>query len=512
MKTVSDDLFRLIRSLNKSEKGYFKKFASKNAAGTKQNYIILFDAIDSLAEYDEELLKKKLKDPSLTKQLPVYKVYLFNLILKALNQYGAYDSSETQLSEMLANIRILTSKHLYREANKIIKKAKEIADKFDKHKYIMELLAAERHILMLTPAKNITEKRNSIHTQQEVLIERMQEFFTQSLLCDRLTILVDNEADFRTKENSALLDEIISDENLRSPDKIKGYYAKMNFYHTHLIYNGAKGNNKDILKHLKNQIGYDEANSHFVDENPQNYVYALINLLLYSHYAKDQAEIERTSAKLEATKKKLKGKIPRENEIQILFHASNTEMLIYEKNCDMAAGRQKVKQIIEDFKTYGNEIPANIKSIMLVNLACFNIIDENYSGAIKFLNTLLNDPLLNIRADVNQVARMLQLVIHYEMKNYDLLEYLLVSAKKFFGTGSKLSKTEQVILKFFGNIIKQPIEAHPQLFDELAFSIKRTTDTTGILNYFNFIAWAKAHSKKIKLIEVLREYSAKDNR
>ena len=37
MKTVSDDLFRLIKSLNKSEKGYFKKFAAKNEAGSKQN-------------------------------------------------------------------------------------------------------------------------------------------------------------------------------------------------------------------------------------------------------------------------------------------------------------------------------------------------------------------------------------------------------------------------------------------------------------------------------------------
>jgi hypothetical protein len=503
LKTVSDDLFRLIKSLNKSEKGYFKKFAAKNSVGGKQNYIFLFDAIDAMNEYDEELLKKKLKDPSLLKQLPVYKVYLFNLILKALNLYGAYDNSESQLNDLLGNIRILTSKHHYREARKIIKKAKELAYKFDKHKFMMELLAAERHILMLSPVKNITEKRLELYNEQIDLIERMKEFYDISLLCDRMTILVDNEADFRSNEKSSHIEEIISNSKLSSPPDFNGYYAQMNYYHTHLIYSGAKGNNTEILKNLKQQIAYDEANRHFIDENPQNYVYALINLLLYSHYAKDNSEIEKTLNKLEAVKKRMKGKIARENEIQILFHASNIEMIIFEKTCDLASGRLKAKQIEEDFKTYGNEVPFHIKALMLLNLACFKIIDENYPAAIKYLNTILNTQELSIRTDVNKIARILQLVIHYEMKNFDLLEYLLVSAKKFFG--SRLSKLEQALIRFFGNIIKHPADKHAAMFDELTFTIKRAADTNGILNYFDFLSWAKAHASGKRLIDILRE-------
>lgn len=503
MKTVSDDLFRLIKSLNKSEKGYFKKFAAKNASGGKQNYIFLFDAIDAMTEYDEEFLKKKLKDPSLLKQLPVYKVYLFNLILKALNLYGAYDNSESQLSELLANIKILTSKHHYREARKIIKKAKEMAYRFDKHKFMMELLAAERHILMLSPVKNITEKRLALYEEQQDLIERMKEFYDQSLLCDRMTILVDNEADFRSNDKSAQIEEIMGSRILSDEQKIKGYYARMNYFHTHLVYSGAKGDNAEILKNLKQQIAYDEANKHFIEENPQNYVYALINLLLYSHYVRDNNEIERTLVKLEAVKKKMKGKIARETEIQVMFHASNIEMIIFEKTCDLASGRAKAKQIEVDFKTYGNEVPFHIKALMLLNLACFNIIDENYPAAIKFLNTLLNTPELSIRTDANKIARLLQLVLHYEMKNFDLLEYLQVSAKKFFG--SKLSKLEQVLLKFFGNIIKHPADKHPAMFDELYFALNRAGDTNGVLNYFDFLSWAKAHAEGKSFFDVLKE-------
>ncbi|HAX48103.1 MAG TPA: hypothetical protein PK605_03665 [Ignavibacteria bacterium] len=509
MKTVSDDLFRLIKSLNKSEKGLFKKFASKNSSGSRQNYLLLFDAIDSLNEYDETLLRKKIKDPSLLKQLSVYKVYLFNLILKSLNQHASYENSETQLNELMANIRTLTSKHLYREAKKVIKKAKELAYKFDKHKFIMELLAAERHILILSPAKDITEKRISLFKEQQELVERINEFYSLSLLCDRMTILVDNEADFRSNENSKQMEEIISDPILTSPEKIEGYYALNNFYHTHLVYHGAKGNTAEIFKYLKLQIQHGESHKHFIDENPQNYVYALINLLLQAHFDKNQTETEDTLVKLESIKKRLKGKLPRETEIQILFHASNVEMIIHEKNCDMEAGRNKIKQIEADLKLYASEVPANTKSLMMLNLACFNIIDENYNASAKYLNILFNSPELNIRNDVNRVARILQLVLHYEMGNFDLIDYLLVSARKFLG--AKQTKLENLMLKFFGNIIKLPKEKHAAPFDELSFAIKRIPDTNGMLTYFDLVSWAEACASGKKLLVILKEKNSNNS-
>ena len=126
MKKASDDLFRLIKSLTKSEKGFFKKFAARNSSGGKSNYINLFDAIESIESYDDETLKKKLQDQPFVNQIPVYKVYLFNLILKALQQYGTYENTDTKISDMVAGARILVKKQMPKEAQKILKKAKEI--------------------------------------------------------------------------------------------------------------------------------------------------------------------------------------------------------------------------------------------------------------------------------------------------------------------------------------------------------------------------------------------------
>lgn len=501
MKTVSDDLFRLIKSLNKSEKGFFKKFASKNASGSKQNYIVLFEAIDAQDEYDEEKLKQKLRDPALIKQLPVYKVYLFNLILKALYQYSAYDNTESQLNDMLSGIRILTSKHLYPEALKIIRKAKTLAYKFDKHKFIMELLAAERHILMLRPVKDMLNKRNEIYGLQLDLVERIKEFYTQNMFSDRMTIMVDNQADFRKNEQE--LEKIISDPAFGNINSIRGYFAMMNHFHTLLVYSGAKGNNEQILKQLKEQIEFEENHSQFINENPQNYVYLLINYLLYSHYARDSKKISDARNRLEAIKKKIKGKLPRETEIQILFHASNVEMLIYEKSCDMAAGRTKIKQIEHDLKTYGNDVPANVKALMYINIACFSIIDHNFDIGLKYINKVLNSPDLTERKDVQQIAKMLELLIHYELHNYDLIEYMLKPAVKFFRSEGKNSPVSKILLKFFARIITENREHHKESFEELVFKLKKFNDSDALINFFDFTSWAEAHAKNTEFLSIL---------
>ena len=57
MKT-SDNLFKLVKSLSKSEKGYFKKYANFHVRNEQNNYTKIFDAIDNQKEYDEKKRKE----------------------------------------------------------------------------------------------------------------------------------------------------------------------------------------------------------------------------------------------------------------------------------------------------------------------------------------------------------------------------------------------------------------------------------------------------------------------
>ena len=50
-----DELFQLIKSLEKAEKRNFKLFVKRNSAQEDLKIIHLFDALDKMEQYDEEL-------------------------------------------------------------------------------------------------------------------------------------------------------------------------------------------------------------------------------------------------------------------------------------------------------------------------------------------------------------------------------------------------------------------------------------------------------------------------
>ena len=81
---VSNHLFELIKSLTKSEKRYFKLFSSRHTIGEENGYLKLFDFIDQMDSYQEDLIYMHFKGQALLNKFSITKflwIYLKQLIL-----------------------------------------------------------------------------------------------------------------------------------------------------------------------------------------------------------------------------------------------------------------------------------------------------------------------------------------------------------------------------------------------------------------------------------------------
>ena len=116
-------LFDLVKSMTMSEKRYFKIYSSKHVIGENNDYVLLFNFVDSHTHYDEAVLLKQ----NFVKNLSAEKNYLYNLILKCLNAFHASFNSKTRIYQLLESIEILFHKGLYQQALKLVKKASKIA-------------------------------------------------------------------------------------------------------------------------------------------------------------------------------------------------------------------------------------------------------------------------------------------------------------------------------------------------------------------------------------------------
>ena len=54
-----DALFSLIKSLNRSEKRQFKLYVNRLQINADAKFLLLFDVLDKLNEYDETIILKK---------------------------------------------------------------------------------------------------------------------------------------------------------------------------------------------------------------------------------------------------------------------------------------------------------------------------------------------------------------------------------------------------------------------------------------------------------------------
>ena len=162
---ASDDLFQLIKSLTKSEKGYFKKINSIHIRGEKNNYMRLFEAIDRQEAFDEHKIILQFKGDAFTNQLSVAKNYLYNLILKSLEQY--YSSINSELRSLLNQIEILFNKKLFKQAEKILERAKKTAQKYENIHYTLQLFVWENRLLIQLSYKGKTKEEieQEIHSK-----------------------------------------------------------------------------------------------------------------------------------------------------------------------------------------------------------------------------------------------------------------------------------------------------------------------------------------------------------
>src|SRR5690554_7734724 len=132
-KTASPALYELIKSLTKSEKRYFKIYASRHTIGEVNNGIRIFDFIDQQEEFDEEALYTHFKGEAFLNQFPITKNRLYEQIISALDAFHAKNDIDRKSTRLNSNhVRISYAVFCLKKKKK--KKKKKIKKKKKKKK------------------------------------------------------------------------------------------------------------------------------------------------------------------------------------------------------------------------------------------------------------------------------------------------------------------------------------------------------------------------------------------
>ncbi len=510
---ASDELFQLIKSLNKTEKGYFKKYASTHIIGEKNNYMKLFEAIDKQKVYNETAIKKTFARETFIKHLPSEKNYLSDLILRSLTSYTTSTVSiEFKIKELLLQVEVLFKKSLYRQCKKLLLKAKQLAYEYENNILLLNVLEWEKKImsseLYILKTEEIIE---NIYREEQSIIEKVQSTNEYWKLAARTYRLHSTRGNARNEEEVKDFASFMAKKHSWDERQKLPYLAKVFRYNAYGFYYFSIRNYEKSYEYLQKELALWEKNPLQVKEHLSFYALALNNMVLTCGRLKKFEERLTNIEKIKLIPSKWTKTVYEDMDSKIFLRLCVFETDTYIKTGECEKGIALVEKIEEGLKKFGDKL---IQKRMLLavyfNISYLYFVSGNYSKSLYWENKILNHPVLDIAEDIICFSKILNLLIHFEMNNDLLLEYAVKSTYRFLFKKNRLYKLEEAFLNFIRkklptlNTEKTRGESFIELRAEI-IEISKDPNDANILEYFDFIEWLTSKIENRPFAEVLKE-------
>ncbi len=504
---VNESLHELIKYLSKSEKRYFKIISSRHTIGEENNYIILFDYLEQQEIYDEEALFKHFKGEAFLNKFSVTKKRLYDHILNALDSFHAVSSLDAQIYRLMHGADILYDKSLYEQSRRQLRSAERLAIKHDKFNLLAEISLKQKRLLESTGILNISEI--------EQILKNDLLFHEKSLTYDkfwnlksRLFNLLSSKGISRTQEDLVQFKEII-DDLLKTTRKKELYFDTQYLYnHIYSAYFFATGSFSDCYEYLKENLTLFESKQEVIEEQPNRYFSILTNAIFVATRLKKNQEAQALLKKLKEMPTQYTLNSNEDLKIKLFSSTNSIELTILTLKGDFKDALKIIPIIEEGLRLYDDKITANRKAFLHFKIATIYFITGDMHTALKWINRILNDSTLDKQEDILSFSQIMSLLIHFEMKNEDLIPYALRSTQRFLKTRNRLYDFETIFLKFLNKVTKaKDIFKQETLFEELYMEIahfKEDTLQSVAFEYFDFVLWAEAKMKNTSLQELIQ--------
>ena len=507
-KTPSNKLFLLIKSLSGPEKRYFKLFSKYYSQGRDSKYMLLFESMDAQIVFDDFALREILYQSEIleTRKYSELKAYLFELILRALQHYEESKFYDLKISRYLNNIKVLFSRSLYQDALEQVKKAERLARKNEDFSTLIKLIEWEKRIPFVQSDIDFLDKALVKLEEDSVTVRKqLSNLIDFRNLYFRIMQLIRKDPLSRSPEENLELENIINTPILKSSNNFLSYRAELLYHRILGLYFYTKFDYQLFYKHSKKFLTLLEANQAIRGEEISEYISALSNFSLSCGLLQKHDEVELTLPKF----LKINAK-SQDHRIRIHRQYYSIAFSLYIDKGDFQKGKELLLEHFEKIKAFPDEEFQSTALYHSYFYIYFGVGD--YDEALVYLNKLLNLPRTNERQDLLGVAQILNLIIHYEMGNSNLLEYLLRSAYRFLKKRNKLFEFERRVISFIKDSEKissrvQLRERFLKLKNEFQ-SLEKLPSEKVIFQYFDFISWLESKIKEMPFAQVVSERHA----
>mgnify|MGYP006365009435 FL=1 len=502
----TDALFQLVKSLEKSEKRNFKLYAKRNSATEDLKVVQLFDALDKMNDYNEKELLKKTKSVK-KQQLSNIKANLYKQILSSLRLIRDEANIDIHLHEQMDHARILYNKGLYLQSLKMLERLKETAKAHQQLTFLQQALFFEKKIESLYITRSIQNKADLLTTESDIVTN-------QILLVNQLSNLSLQLYSWYIKNgharNSKDISELRSIKKKNLPAnaaKATGFYEKLYLYQSYVWYAFIR---QDFLQYYRYSQKWVDAFTTYPEllkTETASYIKGVHNLMTAQFSLLNQDKLAKSIKQFEIFTKQKFLQDNENNRILAYQYLYTARINLYFLQGNFTKGLRLVPFLEKMLKEYELYLDTHRVLVFYYKIACLYFGSGDNDKAIDYLNRIINQKG-DLRTDLQCYSRLLHLIAHYELGNFDLLEYLIKSVYRYMAKMENLSKVEEEMFAFLRRSFHVGAKALKPEFEKLLVKLKKYEGNaleSRAFVYLDVISWLESKISGVNVQDVIKE-------
>jgi len=502
----SDALFQLIKSLEKSEKRNFKLYIKRNSSSENLKSIQLFDAIDKMEDYDEAQLLNKNKN-LLKQQLSNAKAHLYREILSSLRLIRQEENIDIQLHEQLDFARILYNKGLYLQSLRTLDRIKEAAKAKNQLTFLMQILFFEKTIESLHITRSMQDRADQLAGELNEVNDRLGVISQLSNLSLELYSWYIRNGVARNENDEAAVQEFFERNMPPNLSQCQGFYEKLYQYQSFSWYAYIRQDFLLYYRYTQKWVDLFEKEPYMLAVETSHYIKGMHNLLGAHFDLLNEQKFSETLRHFEAFSESDIVRNNVNNRIQTFVYLYISKINQHFIDGTFTDGLELVPYIEDKLKEYWIYLDRHRILVFYYKIACLYFGSGDYGATIDYLNKIINWKV-DLRTDLQCYSRLLHLIAHYELGNFQLLEYLIKSVYRFMAKMGNLSLVEEEIFRFLRKSFNlSPERVRPEferLLERLQGYEKNRFETRAFM-YLDIISWLESKIRNVPVQDVIRE-------
>ncbi len=421
-----EHLSELVKSLSVNEKRYFALMQKKDSKS--KNYIKLFDAVNQQVES-----KKIIAKFSGTKMNVSYeKSYLIKILLKSLRNFHESSSIDTIIYQALFDIEILLDKKLYVFCLAYTEYYLALCKECELYEYQLLLLKGKRRCILRMGNNDAYAANNIIEASTEMnCLQKLENINNFKALHQNMHQLLNRKEGLVNAEDKARMKKIIENEILTDINNAHSFLAKMMFYDIKIWYNANCINNHSVAYDFSiKKIKLLENNTFVLKSAPLTYMSVYANQYIRAYAMQKLDELPNIIAKIDLIANSKSPFISQDIKNEAFAHSSEKILDYCVATLNFTKGVQYFLLNKKRMKQQNFKLNDFFLMTQHYFVAYFYFHLKEYKNAIKHIKIVLDDFKPETRLITFICAKMINILVQYELGNFELIPYLLKSTER----------------------------------------------------------------------------------